>query len=210
MDASKMEEFQMNLIKHLSSLTPSQLSQLTPQQMRDIAPFLTQVVAKQAQLKQQQQQQQQQNQKNQQNNVINQQQQLQNQLQQQLQQQELARLQQLQQQQNQIPLSQQQLVLQQLSQNTNFSSSYPPTLVPPRDQANLYAYGFVTQPISANVNGQVNLETKYKQLLAVIDEMSKDIRSLYSGSKTSVERFKRLITQAKLLVKECLIDVNSK
>lgn len=200
-----MEEFQLSLLKHLSTISPSQLSQLSPQQINQLRELtqLTKLAQKQqsANLIRNNVQQQQQ----QQNNVSNQQQELLRLQAQQLQQAQQQQLNQM----NQISLTPQQLVHQQLSQNINFSSSFPPTLVPPQNQANLYAYGYVQQPISANANGQVSLETKYKQLLAVIEEMSKDIKSLYSGSKTSAERFKRLIIQARLLVKECLSDVNT-
>lgn len=216
-----MEQFQINLLKHLSSITPQQLSQLTPQQLNQLRELtqltaLQQFAQKQSQIKNQQQQTQsnQNNSNNQQSNQNNSNnlQSLQAQQQQEL----LLRLQQQQQQQaanaqqNQATqLTQQQLVHQQLSQNINFASSFPPTLVPPQNQANLYAYGYVQQPLSANANGQVSTEVKYKQLLAVIEEMSKDIRPLYSGSKTGAERFKRLIMQARVLIKECLNDINA-
>lgn len=201
-----MEQLQQSILKQLQQLTPTQLSQLTPQQINQIKE-ITQY-AQLAQLAQQKAAvQQQQNQKgNQPNNVPNQQNLLQQQQEQLLAQ---ARLAASQQQANQTPLTPQQLVYQQLSQNVNFSSSFPPTLVPPQNPANLYAYGYVQQPLSANANGPVNTEIKYKQLLAVIEEMSKDMKPIISGSKTSAERFKRLIVQARLLVRECLNDVNN-
>lgn len=207
-----MEQLQQSIIKHLQQLTPTQLSQLTPQQIKQIKE-ITQY-AQLAQLAQQNAAAQQQNQKgNQANNVSNQQaaanQLLQAQQEQLLAQARLAATQQQQQQANQTPLTPQQLVYQQLSQNVNFSSSFPPTLVPPQSPANLYAYGYVQQPLSANANGPVNTEVKYKQLLAVIEEMSKDVRPIISGSKTGAERFKRLIVQARLLVRECLNDINN-
>lgn len=211
-----MEEFQMNLFKHLSTITPQQLSQLSPQQLNQLRELtqlssFQQLAQKQQQnLKNQQNQQQSQSNQNKPNANL-QQQSLQAQQQAEL----ILRLQQQQQQaanaqqQNQATqLTQQQLVYQQLSQNINFASSFPPTLVPPQNQANLYAYGYVQQPLSANANGQVSTEVKYKQLLAVIEEMSKDIRPMYSGSKTGTERFKRLIMQARVLIKECLNDIN--
>lgn len=201
-----MDPIQQSILKHLQQLTPSQLAQLTPQQVNQIKE-ITQY-AQLAQLAQQQkaaaQQQSQKN--NQQNNVANQQ----NLLQEQLIAQAQARLAASQQQQaNQTPLTPQQLVYQQLSQGVNFTSSFPPTLVPPQTPANLYAYGYVQQPLSANANGPVKTDVKYKQLLAVIEEMSKDVRPIISGSKTGAERFKRLIIQARLLVRECLNDVNN-
>lgn len=47
---------------------------------------------------------------------------------------------------------------------------------------------------------------KYAQLLAVIEEMGKDVRPSYSGSRTSAERLKRGIVNARILVRECLIE----
>lgn len=49
-------------------------------------------------------------------------------------------------------------------------------------------------------------QSKYVQLLAVIEEMGKDIRPTYAGSKTSTERLKRGIVQARILVRECLME----
>lgn len=48
--------------------------------------------------------------------------------------------------------------------------------------------------------------SKYGQLLAVIEDMGKDIRPTYSGSKTSAERLKRGIVHARILVRECLME----
>lgn len=49
-------------------------------------------------------------------------------------------------------------------------------------------------------------DSKYTQLLAVIEEMGKDLRPTYSGSKTSAERFKRGIAQARILLRECMTE----
>ena len=43
-------------------------------------------------------------------------------------------------------------------------------------------------------------QSKYQQLLSVIEEMSKDIRPTYAGSKSSAERLKRGIVYARILV----------
>ncbi|XP_023933633.1 cyclin-dependent kinase 2-associated protein 1 [Lingula anatina] len=48
--------------------------------------------------------------------------------------------------------------------------------------------------------------SKYAQLLAVIEDMGKDIRPTYSGSKSSAERLKRGIVHARILVRECLME----
>lgn len=49
-------------------------------------------------------------------------------------------------------------------------------------------------------------QSKYQQLLSVIEEMSKDIRPTYAGSKSSAERLKRGIVYARILVRECLVE----
>lgn len=48
--------------------------------------------------------------------------------------------------------------------------------------------------------------SKYSQLLMVIEEMSRDIRPTYSGSRSSAERLKRTIVTARILVRECLLE----
>lgn len=48
--------------------------------------------------------------------------------------------------------------------------------------------------------------SKYAQLLAVIEELGKDIRPSYAGSKSSAEKLKRGIVHARILVRECLIE----
>merc|ERR1711956_174566 len=47
--------------------------------------------------------------------------------------------------------------------------------------------------------------SKYNQLLLVLDELNKDVRPAYAGSKASVERLRRGISHARLLVHEQLI-----
>ena len=49
-------------------------------------------------------------------------------------------------------------------------------------------------------------QSKYAQLLAVIEDMGKDIRPTYTGSKSSAERLKRGIVHARILVRECLLE----
>ncbi|KZC11808.1 PREDICTED: uncharacterized protein LOC107189965 [Dufourea novaeangliae] len=49
-------------------------------------------------------------------------------------------------------------------------------------------------------------ESKYSQLLGIIEELGKDIKLMYAGSKISAERLKVGITQARMLIKECLLD----
>ena len=60
----------------------------------------------------------------------------------------------------------------------------------------------------ANAGGALDpqSQSKYQQLLSVIEEMSKDIRPTYAGSKSSAERLKRGIVYARILVRECLVE----
>ena len=60
----------------------------------------------------------------------------------------------------------------------------------------------MTLPPMTSFNGSLDpaSQTKYQQLLSVIEEMSKDIRPCYAGSKSSAERLKRGIVYARILV----------
>nr|CAI5834936.1 unnamed protein product [Callosobruchus analis] len=48
--------------------------------------------------------------------------------------------------------------------------------------------------------------SKYAQLLSVIEEMGREVRPTYAGSRSSAERLKRNIVSARILVRECLIE----
>lgn len=47
-------------------------------------------------------------------------------------------------------------------------------------------------------------QSKYAQLLAVIEELGREVRPTYAGSRSSAERLKRGIVHARILVRECL------
>lgn len=49
-------------------------------------------------------------------------------------------------------------------------------------------------------------QSKYADLLAVIEDMGRDIRPTYAGSRMATERLKRGIVHAKSLVRECLAE----
>ena len=49
-------------------------------------------------------------------------------------------------------------------------------------------------------------QTKYVQLLNVIEEMGKDIKPTYAGNKNSAERLRRAIASARVLVRECQLE----
>uniref|UniRef100_A0A8C0GMK6 Cyclin dependent kinase 2 associated protein 1 n=1 Tax=Chelonoidis abingdonii TaxID=106734 RepID=A0A8C0GMK6_CHEAB len=58
-----------------------------------------------------------------------------------------------------------------------------------------------TQGISSQVP-----QSKYAELLAIIEELGKEIRPTYAGSKSAMERLKRGIIHARGLVRECLAE----
>ncbi|XP_011211795.2 uncharacterized protein LOC105231962 [Bactrocera dorsalis] len=59
---------------------------------------------------------------------------------------------------------------------------------------------------TAGTSAASNGLSKYAQLLAVIEEMGRDIRPTYTGSRSSTERLKRGIVHARILVRECLME----
>lgn len=96
-------------------------------------------------------------------------------------------------QQQQLQLQQQQLQAQ-LSTAVAAATASAPTspLVTPVTSLNHF-------PNNSNLS-------KYAQLLMVIEEMGRDIRPSYSGSRSSAERLKRGIVHARILVRECLLE----
>ncbi|KPP63782.1 cyclin-dependent kinase 2-associated protein 2-like [Scleropages formosus] len=65
--------------------------------------------------------------------------------------------------------------------------------------------GFV-QPWSVSQPVKVSQGSTYSELLSVIEEMSREIRPTYAGSKSAMERLKRGIIHARALVRECLAE----
>lgn len=49
-------------------------------------------------------------------------------------------------------------------------------------------------------------QSKYAQLLTVIEEMGKDIKPTYAGNKNFAERLRRAIASARILVRECQME----
>ncbi|XP_016082777.1 cyclin-dependent kinase 2-associated protein 1 isoform X3 [Ornithorhynchus anatinus] len=62
-----------------------------------------------------------------------------------------------------------------------------------------------TQVIQGSGSSQVP-QSKYAELLAIIEELGKEIRPTYAGSKSAMERLKRGIIHARGLVRECLAE----
>lgn len=54
-------------------------------------------------------------------------------------------------------------------------------------------------------NARMN-QSRYQQLLGIIDEMGRDIRTSYLNNKNSVERLKRAIGSARILVRDCQLE----
>ena len=81
------------------------------------------------------------------------------------------------------------------------------SLEPQNGSVDLLTGARVSTPTPLNNNIQLPPgQSKYAQLLAVIEEMGKDIRPTYAGSKSSAERLKRGIVHARILVRECLME----
>lgn len=51
-----------------------------------------------------------------------------------------------------------------------------------------------------------NPKSKYYQLLQVINELNRELRPSYAGNKISSEKFKRGIAQARILLRECMME----
>lgn len=51
------------------------------------------------------------------------------------------------------------------------------------------------------------LQARYNVLLGIIEELKKDIRPTYAGSKTSAERLKRNINLARIEIRNCMQEL---
>ncbi|XP_014217599.1 uncharacterized protein LOC106646085 [Copidosoma floridanum] len=56
--------------------------------------------------------------------------------------------------------------------------------------------------------GSPETESKYAQLLAIIEGIGRDVRLSYAGSRSSAERLKCGIVRARSLVRDCLIETS--
>ncbi|XP_011797738.1 cyclin-dependent kinase 2-associated protein 2 isoform X2 [Macaca mulatta] len=83
------------------------------------------------------------------------------------------------------------------------SGSVPGAAAPFRPLFNDFgppSMGYVQPP------GAQGSQSTYTDLLSVIEEMGKEIRPTYAGSKSAMERLKRGIIHARALVRECLAE----
>ncbi|XP_006640296.1 cyclin-dependent kinase 2-associated protein 1 [Lepisosteus oculatus] len=67
-------------------------------------------------------------------------------------------------------------------------------------------YGLPSLGFSQGTSGNQVPQSKYAELLAIIEELGKEIRPTYAGSKSAMERLKRGIIHARGLVRECLAE----
>lgn len=51
------------------------------------------------------------------------------------------------------------------------------------------------------------LQARYSVLLGIIEELKKDVRPTYAGSKTSAERLKRNINLARVEIRNCMQEL---
>jgi len=52
------------------------------------------------------------------------------------------------------------------------------------------------------------LQARYNFLLGIIEELKKDVRPTYAGSKTSAERLKRNINLARIEIRNCMQELD--
>ncbi|XP_066910777.1 cyclin-dependent kinase 2-associated protein 1-like [Clytia hemisphaerica] len=55
--------------------------------------------------------------------------------------------------------------------------------------------------------GHASYQSKYGEMLNFIEEIGKEVRPTYAGSKMAQERLKKNIMHARALVRECLAEV---
>jgi len=72
----------------------------------------------------------------------------------------------------------------------------PPQQLPPANRPQ----GMHAQPVS--------YQSKYGELLNVIEDLGREIKPTYAGSKMAQERLKKGIMHARTLVRECLAEVD--
>lgn len=51
------------------------------------------------------------------------------------------------------------------------------------------------------------LQARYNVLIGIIEELKKDVRPTYAGSKTSAERLKRNINLARIEIRNCMQEL---
>lgn len=65
--------------------------------------------------------------------------------------------------------------------------------------------GFNSTPYNPQA---VGLQARYEVLLSLIEELKRDVRPTYAGSKTSAERLKRSINLARIEIRNCMQELD--
>ncbi|XP_053164568.1 cyclin-dependent kinase 2-associated protein 2 isoform X2 [Hemicordylus capensis] len=86
------------------------------------------------------------------------------------------------------------------------SGSVPGTSAPFRPLFNDFGPPSMGYVQAMKPPGAQGSQSTYTDLLSVIEEMGKEIRPTYAGSKSAMERLKRGIIHARALVRECLAE----
>lgn len=91
---------------------------------------------------------------------------------------------------------------------TPTTNSTPQRVVPPPQSTSSGALPQYQAQVNAGVTGAAAAPaSRYQQLTAMIDELGKDIRPTYNANRNCQERLKRSITQARLMVRECMTEL---
>ncbi|CAG5097240.1 Oidioi.mRNA.OKI2018_I69.XSR.g14992.t1.cds [Oikopleura dioica] len=86
-------------------------------------------------------------------------------------------------------------------------SNPPPSYRQSKQQSNApYSRPAQKQPRTAKMIDQPRMTEKFEDLVGVIDELGKDVRPTYAGSKSAQERLKRGLQHARQLVRECQLE----
>uniref|UniRef100_A0A6I8P0J5 Cyclin dependent kinase 2 associated protein 2 n=2 Tax=Monotremata TaxID=9255 RepID=A0A6I8P0J5_ORNAN len=86
------------------------------------------------------------------------------------------------------------------------SGSAPGTAAPFRPLFNDFGPPSMGYVQAMKPPGAQGSQSTYTDLLSVIEEMGKEVRPTYAGSKSAMERLKRGIIHARALVRECLAE----
>jgi len=81
------------------------------------------------------------------------------------------------------------------------------TVPNPRNLQNVQTVQMAQASPSSMINfSSVPGQNNYGKLLAIIEELGRDIRLSYAGSRSAAERLKNGIQQARIIVRECLLE----
>lgn len=75
------------------------------------------------------------------------------------------------------------------------------------NSSNFYTNPSEYSPKSNSSSETSSVISKYSQLMLVVHEMGQDVRGAYAGNKISLDRLKKGISVARILVHDCLREV---